>query len=1140
MVDETISLFGIKRRFLRSTQLERDWHDPLALQDYVVTDYINENLNQIAAGLRPASGLRAWRITGDYGSGKSSFGLLLARLLYTGLDELPESFDVFVNNYSSFNAFKEPAGLFPILVTGLREPLALSITKGLLNAFSNHEGIIPVGLLEEWKAAIKDKNIVDDQVTNWLKVVHKHLIKSGLARGTFLLLDEAGKFLEFAARHPDQQDIYLLQTLAEFAARSGANPFYITLLLHQGVSAYAEALPAVYQKEWEKIAGRFEELLWHQPAEQVTQLISHAISINIDAIDYSRRVQAKEAMQKCLKLHWYGAATSESLLLTIADTLYPLHPTVIPPLIRFFTLYGQNERSLFAFLLGYEPFGLQDFVERTGGKQFYCISNLYNYVCSFLGSRVHANDVKSKWRAIETIVDRYNAGRDQYSDLVKTIGLLNILNADELIPSVELLQLSLPEDINVNAKLTDLQANHHIYYRGRAGGFSLWPYTSVNLQASYENASKVIGGAQNISSDIKNELEDQPIVARRHYIATGNLRYFEVKYCEATALQKVAEESFDADGRIIIPLCETAKERQAAIEAAQNFNKLNILIAVPMPLEGLAPYVIDLKRWEWVERHTTGLEYDSFAKEEISRQLERATNKLQSQIQKTVGIIATSEFGGAEWYWKGERKDCPEIRDIMNLLTEVFNEVYGQAPLVFNELINRRAPSSTASAARLRLIDLLFRNPTLPYLGLDPDKTPPEMSMYLSVIQETGLHMCVDDKWVIKLPEPDNDPGRLLPTFHEIKRYLSEKADERVKIDQLNIALRKPPFGVRDGLFYLLLAVYTAVYENEVAFYEDGTFIPRVTGNVFQRIIKAPETFDIQYFPITHVRSGLFSEIVRKLDLGKTGINRVELLDVVRPLVSFVVALPGYTKQTKRMSPQSVAVRDAIKVARDPASLLFNDLPKACNLRKIDKRETKSEVSVTPFVEALQKSVDEIKGAYPGLLKHITDSLFNEFKLEGTFISNREHLSNRAGSLAKLVTETRLKSFCLRLADKKLPDSKWAESLGSLVCASTPASWRDLDVVRYEQELHSLCAQFLRVEPIVFKSTEETDRGDAFRVSLTKESGEECDRIIHLTKSEKIQVDELKDKVLQLMHARHQVGLVAVTQALWDMLNESK
>jgi hypothetical protein len=75
------ALFRIAQRYLRSVHLERDFDNTPSLQHYVVTPPIVAFSSRIVEGLRVGSGHRAWRITGDYGTGKSSFALMLARLL---------------------------------------------------------------------------------------------------------------------------------------------------------------------------------------------------------------------------------------------------------------------------------------------------------------------------------------------------------------------------------------------------------------------------------------------------------------------------------------------------------------------------------------------------------------------------------------------------------------------------------------------------------------------------------------------------------------------------------------------------------------------------------------------------------------------------------------------------------------------------------------------------------------------------------------------------------------------------------------------------------------------------------------------------------------------------------------------------
>src|ERR1700683_2588298 len=113
-------LFRVRERFHRSIHLERDFREAAALRGYVITPHTRTSLNRLAGGLSPESGQRAWRITGDYGSGKSSFALALAHLLSGREQRLPEQ----LRHVVDFRRLGGRPNLLPILVTGSRAPLA--------------------------------------------------------------------------------------------------------------------------------------------------------------------------------------------------------------------------------------------------------------------------------------------------------------------------------------------------------------------------------------------------------------------------------------------------------------------------------------------------------------------------------------------------------------------------------------------------------------------------------------------------------------------------------------------------------------------------------------------------------------------------------------------------------------------------------------------------------------------------------------------------------------------------------------------------------------------------------------------------------------------------------------------------------
>ena len=79
-----------------------------------------------------------------------------------------------------------------------------------------------------------------------------HQIRTEGGTGLLLVVDELGKFLEYAAQNPVHDDLFVLQSLAEFAARSAPTPLLMLTILHQAFERYAQRLATSQREEWAK------------------------------------------------------------------------------------------------------------------------------------------------------------------------------------------------------------------------------------------------------------------------------------------------------------------------------------------------------------------------------------------------------------------------------------------------------------------------------------------------------------------------------------------------------------------------------------------------------------------------------------------------------------------------------------------------------------------------------------------------------------------------------------------------------------------------------------------------------------------------------------------------------------------------
>lgn len=1143
------SLFQITPRYLRSTNLERDFQDAKALENYVLTPHAQECLGRMAKGLRSTSTQRAWRLTGNYGSGKSSFALFLAHWFAGNATKLSRALQVDVK-YDRFSISSRPSYL-PLLVTGTREPMGKAILRALWALLgAQYSRGAKSSLQLRIDSASAQKRVSDSEVVELIQAANEKLIKDGKSSGLLILLDELGKFLEYAAYHPESQDVYLLQKLAEAAATSGQSaPLFVVGMLHQGFDAYAENLDPSAQREWEKIAGRFEEVLFNQPLLQISELIGAALRVLASALPPFAREEAQSGLEAAVRLGWFGQVPAQQDLPGLAARIYPIHGTVLPALVRAFSRFGQNERSLFSFLLSDEPFSLTRFADRAiAPGACYRLRDFYDYIRANFGYRLSMQSYRSHWTQIESMVESFATSDPVELAVVKTVGVLNLLDHPDLAATEEAITACLSgtggfPPAEVGDAIDRLHKTRRVLFRrGISGAFSLWPHTSVDLESAYERATKAIGTVLAVSTALEEFLEMRPLVARRHYIETGNLRYFDVRYVPVDRIGEVAETTTGADGVVLVALCETKTDCDKAEDLARSKRfqlRKERMLAVPVePLSNQAGLVAEALRWHWVAVNTPELHADRFAREEVSRQREGARQRLANRIQDLIGLRSLNGARALKWFSEGEPQRIKSGRQLLERLSTLCDELYPLAPRVKNELLNRHNLSSAAAAARMRLIGNILTKSDQPWLGMDSTKKPPEMSMYLSVLQRGKLHVESQGRWHLHVPERRKDPLRLAPCLDAIRAYFETRSDQKVKASEIFRLLSRPPYGVRDGLAPVLLAVYAALNVQEVAFYEDGTFLREVNGDEFLRLSKAPDSFELQLCRIAGLRAEVFEALLQVLGIKPSGANEPLVLDVVKPLCAFMASLPTYTHNTRRLSPEALGVRDAILAAREPVTLLFKELPVASGLEPFPIDGSVSAERARRFSKQLKICLDELHDTFGGLLERMRDVVRAEFDMTGAFDQVRAKLASRAGSVMVLATEPRMKALCLRLADADLSEAGWLESLGSLLCLQPPVRWKDSEEDTFQRESHSLAGRFKGLESIAFENTRPTEFAEAFRLSLTKSDGSEAQQVVFVEKDSLADVDALAGEIQELVSRNRAVGIAALSRVVWSTLKK--
>ena len=1131
-----VNLVEVGRRFQRSVNLGRDTGSPDALNGYVVTPAVRRALSQITDGLDDAAGDRAWSLVGPYGSGKSAFAVFLADLLSPDGSAGAAAARRLLNGSGEIDLPRQP--LYPAVLTAERAPLDTLLLKSLSSAleaiWSTRRGAKPRVLKSiqrylNGSAPALSRCATSDVVGCFEEAVQTIATKTGA--GLLLIVDEAGKALEYAAQQPTRGDVYLLQALAEVAARSNGVPFVILTVLHQSFDQYAHQLGASDRNEWAKVQGRFGELAFREGGDQIIRLTAAAIRRTGQprpAKDWERLVSATAA--------WVAEGTGwdESQLAGHLNGCWPLHPmtaALLGPLFR--GRLAQNERSLFAFLSAGEPLSFRDFLRTHGSERLYTVDRLYDYATGMLGNRVLGRDGR-QWAEVDTAIKRLPPESDAVDEQVlKTVGLLGMLGDQVgLRASAEIVAACVEDGGAAERSLERLKRQSTLVFRQFRDAFQIWEGSDLDLDDLVVRAEGQLPNDFSVAQMLQRQAPRTPLVARRHLFQTGTLRFFDVQFVDASRLilDEDVSPSGEGDGVVILTLPRTEQEAEG-LRGQQGIEGLAIerlgagkpvVLVIPESSALLSQLARELAASQIVRTSTSDLQSDPVARTELSSRIE----ELEQQLAAEVGRAFDPHRSG--WFTGGGRLNIASWRDASSALSELCDVYYEDAPPIRNELLNRRALSTAAARARRNLIEAMILRSDVPQLGFEGN--PPEVSMYRSLLEAHGLHSQRVD--VLGFGPPKE---ALQPLWATVDEFLRDTEAGRRPLSELYDRLRRPPLGIKDGPLPVIVVAALLAREDDVAVYERGSFMPAWTPSHAERLLRSPDGFEVRQCRIDGIRQAVFTHLAETLRLSS---NRApSLLDVVRGLVRFIAGLTPYARRTLRISQRARDIREALVRAREPAQLVFDDLPAACGCPPFGGSQAEDPERVEEFVGILQDGLREIQNAYPALTERARTTLAEHLSLPRALENLAAELRGRASALAAVAVDPMLKSFVLRASDDALAADDLLTSLATQLANKPPPEWADADEDQFQVRVAHVARAFRSAESLLVGRDGTAGEQELLRLAIARRGHPERDRVLPLRSNDEARIAALRDEILDTV--KKAANDAAVTIAALALAAES-
>lgn len=1062
-------------KFSTSTNIIRDARKEL---NYIATSNAERAALTISESFK--KGIHSYTLIGSYGTGKSTFLWALEQTLSGKKNLLPCKISQANGPVKVLNF----VGVYQSLIEHFTEEFNIK------NDFKGNQRILDA-LYQEY-----------DKVKN----------KNGLL---VIVIDEFGKFLEYAAKFEPEKELYFIQQLAEFANDVDRNILLITTL-HQNFEAYSfGGLNETQRQEWRKIKGRLKEITFNEPAEQLLLLAAKRLS---QLTKRSKAASSKSATVGKLEEKHHVFNTDKKLIKEIADSLAPLDFFSAFILTLSLQRYGQNERSLFTFLetekLNTNNFRIPDIYD-------YLLNEYYSHLTS------KGNTDYSQWAFMRHAIERCEAELDTHveegTQVLKTIGLLGLFGSkgaridDAFLENYFKLSES---NINVSVSLTKLKKAKIVRYNRYNNSYKIFEGTDVNIEDELLHAANDLADEIDLTKKLK-EYFDLPFInAKSFSYRTGTSRFFTFDIIDELPSN---EPEGEIDGYILLIFNDKIKIEDVK-QHSLNKGQPN-LYAYFKNSKQVRDLVFDIEKSRLVKEKNVD---DKVARRELD-------NIIHYQRQLLNHFVWDAFYSGdVEWIFNGRPTAIKNSGELNRVLSDVCDAIYHKTPIFRNELINRHSISGPIHAARKNFFAALVNNSFDEDLNFPKENFPPEKTIYITLLRETKIHVKSDDgTWEFSEPSKRSAFYHLWQASEE---FLTSCQVEKRPLTAFYEALSQKPFKLKQGFLEFWIPTYLFIKRDDYALFGDQGYMPEINEAILYLFTRNAKEFYIKTFDVRGVKLNLYNRYRQFLQLQKEPrASNKSFIESIRPFLVLYKQLPDYTKKTNRLSPETLAIRKAIENSQDPEKVFFEDFPKA--LKTDIKQLSTSKETLENYIANLQTAIRELRTALDELVERIeyflTKEVLGDKKLK--FPEYKTILQTRYSSLKEHQLLSKQRTFLMRI-NSPLDDRKsWVASITHAVLNKPIEQIKDEDEELLKDKLLFMVQEMDNLSEIQSQKREEGEQ--IIKLDLTTEEGL-IKNFIRIPKSKKEEAKKLQTEIKKHLGKDKRVNIATLSELLKDQLKQ--
>lgn len=781
-------------------------------------------------------------------------------------------------------------------------------------------------------------------------------------KGLILIIDEFGKLLEFASRNKNLDDIYLLQQISEWA-NNELNKTYFIITLHQNFSSYGKNLSSQDKLEWEKIKGRFVDLVFNEPVEQLLFFSSKKLNEFVCPKNLKTRHQNLTDLIEKSNLVSLKKSVNEEL----SKSIYPLDWLSANILVNSLQRYGQNERSLFSFLNDGTKYSIKNYKE-----EFYSVSNVYDYLINSLPTEINSpdNPHRAQWLTTFKVIEKSELYfEDDFklaSEVIKTISLVNLFSKIGGLFDKDFIisYFKLTKSKDVSLVLEKLDKIGVIRFYKHSNKINFLEGTDIDLEQELLLVNSEVNSHFSLSNEIINRIDFPLLLAKKYSFETGTNRFFE--FSILNSLDQVKNSAGPIDG--YINLIFDKLKKNLIISKSEEFND-NIFVVFNNAEDIRSNMLMILKFEKLLEKHQLDINALKLLREEKSFYVNKLNNLVIDQL-----------FGQNKnlWIYNGKQIEINSKKNLYKKLTEICYEIFSKTPVFINELVNKEYISTPINTARKALLRALLKSEDQNDIGLEESKFPPEKAIYINLLKNTGIHKKARGFDYYKLDEPKKD-SNLHQLWKDSESFINGAISNKKNLSEFYEMLLNKPFKLKRGFVDFWVPIFLIAKKEDYAlFHIDSGFIPFITQDTLDLIHKKPQDFLVKSYDVSGLKMNLLESYKELVQIGDSNKGtKSTFLSIFGNFLRFQRGLNEYTLKTKKLSSNSLKLRDAIIDSKDPEDALFNQFPSALGYHSISIKDNVEVLA--SFTNHIQAAILEVRGAYGELINRIEKIIIEAF-----------------------------------------------------------------------------------------------------------------------------------------------------------------